>query len=375
MLGGGELSLLDITRHLAPRGRVVLLSDGPLRARLDAEGIPSILVRVAPEVLEVRRDGAKLSWAVAAGVLRAAARLAFVVRSRELLYANSQKALVVAALAGTLRRRPLIWHLRDILGPEHFSRRNIRLAVWLANACATRIIANSRSSAEAFIAAGGKADKVRVVHSGVDPAPFRAVTPEQAAELRGKLGLDGESRALIGVFGRLAPWKGQHIAIEAVARLDNVALVLVGAPLFGETDYQRKLERLITRLGVADRVRLLGFRDDIPQLMRATDVVVHTSLTPEPFGRVLVEAMLAERPVVATDGGGAREVVVDGVTGYLVTPDNPERLAAALKQLVTSRAVRLDFGRRGRERAEQHFTLQDTLSALEAEIARVAGMP
>jgi glycosyltransferase involved in cell wall biosynthesis len=374
VLGGGELSLLDIVRHTAPRARVALLSEGPLRSRLDAEGIPSVLIGVAPEVLGVRRESAELSWSVAAGALRAGVRLARIVRPGELLYANSQKAFVVAAVASVLRRRPLIWHLRDILSPDHFSRRNIRVVVRLANACATRVIANSRASAEAFIAAGGRAAKVCVVPSGIDPAPFRAVTAHESAQLRRELGLDGCLRPLIGVFGRLAPWKGQHVAIEALARLGEAELVIIGAPLFGEFAYQEELERLIGRLGLSDRVRLLGFRQDIPRLLRATDVVVHTSLAPEPFGRVLVEAMLAERPVVAADGGGAREVVEHGVTGYLVPPGDPGGLAAVLRRLIASPELRLAFGRSGRRRAEQYFTLQQTLPALEAEIATAARM-
>ncbi|HET7424036.1 MAG TPA: glycosyltransferase family 4 protein [Gemmatimonadales bacterium] len=372
VLGGGELSLLDIVRHTASRARVALLSPGPLQARLEREGVPTLLLATSPAVLNTRRESSSLSWSAVSGTAGVAIRLARAVAPDELLYANSQKAFVVAALAARLRRRPLLWHLRDVLSPEHFSRRNIRLVVNLANRCTARVIANSEATAEVFVAAGGRADKVVVVPSGVDPTPFRAAGQEDPRELRRALGIPDSSRLVVGLFSRVAPWKGQHVAIEAMARLPGATLLVVGAPLFGEVAYAEELTGLVARMGLGDRVKLLGFREDIPSLMRAVDVVVHTSLAPEPFGRVLVEAMLMERPVIATDAGGAREIVQDGVTGLLIPPGRPDHLAEALGRLLEDSAMRGEMGRRGRERAERHFTLVPTLNALDDLITSVA---
>ena len=372
MLGGGELSLLDIVRHAPSRSRVALLSPGPLQDRLRREGIPTVLLATSGAVLSTRRESSRPSAAAVYGTARVALRLARAVQPGELLYANSQKAFVVAAIAARIRRRPLLWHLRDVLSPEHFSRRNIRLVVALANRWATRVIANSEATAAAFIAAGGREHKVVVIPSGVDPAPFRRADGEGTADVRRTLGLSDSIRLLVGLFGRVAPWKGQHLAIEAAARLDTTALVIVGAPLFGEVAYEAELARLVERLGLAGRVKLLGFREDIPRLMRAVDVVVHTSTAPEPFGRVLVEAMLVERPVIASDAGGAREIVEDGVTGLLVPPGQPDALAEALRRLLDDPALRLSMGQRGRERAERRFTLLPTLEALDRLVASVA---
>jgi glycosyltransferase involved in cell wall biosynthesis len=372
VLGGGELSLLDIVRHVASRARVALLSPGPLQTRLQGEGVPTVLLSTSAAVLNTRRESSRLSLAAVYGTARVAVRLARTVGPAELLYANSQKAFVVAALAARLRRRPLLWHLRDVLSPEHFSRRNIRIAVGLANRCATRVIANSAATAAAFVAAGGRQDKVVVIPSGVDPTPFRAPGQENVAEVRRTLGISDSARLVVGLFGRVAPWKGQHVAIEAIARLEGATLLVVGAPLFGEVAYAEELATLVERLGMSGRVKLLGFRDDIPSLMRAVDVVVHTSLAPEPFGRVLVEAMLVERAVIAAEAGGAREIVRDGVTGLLVPPGRPDRLAEALRRLLEDPALRQAMGRRGRERAERHFTLGPTLTALDELITSAA---
>ena len=190
--------------------------------------------------------------------------------------------------------------------------------------------------------------------------------------MRRTLGLSDSVRLVVGLFGRVAPWKGQHLAIEAAARLDATALLIVGAPLFGEVAYAEELAGLVERLGLTGRVKLLGFREDIPRLMRAVDVVVHTSTAPEPFGRVLVEAMLVERPVIAADAGGAREIVEEGVTGLLVPPGQPDPLADALRRLLDDPALRLSMGQRGRERAERRFTLRPTLEALDRLLTSVA---
>jgi glycosyltransferase involved in cell wall biosynthesis len=368
VLGGGELSLLDIVRHAGSRARVALLSPSPLQR----EGIPTLLLATSTAVLNTRRESSALSWSAVGGTAGVAVRLARAVGPAELLYANSQKAFVVAALAAQIRRRPLLWHLRDVLSPEHFSPRNIRLVVGLANWCATRVIANSEATAAAFIAAGGREDKVIVVPSGVDPSAFRAAAQEDPAQLRRALGVSDSAPLVVGLFGRVAPWKGQHVAIQAMARLPGATLLIVGAPLFGEVAYAEELPRLVERLGLADRVKLLGFREDIPSLMRAVDVVVHTSLAPEPFGRVLVEAMLTERPVIAADAGGAREIVHDGVTGLLVPAGRPDCLAEALRRLLDDSALGVEMGRRGRERAERHFTLLPTLTALDEVITSAA---
>jgi glycosyltransferase involved in cell wall biosynthesis len=235
------------------------------------------------------------------------------------------------------------------------------------------VIANSAATAEAFRAAGGREDKVVVIPTGVDPGPLRSQGGENTAELRRALGIPDAARMVVGLFGRIAPWKGQHVAIEAIAQLEGTVLLIVGAPLFGETAYAHELERLIERLGLSHRVKLLGFREDVPRLMRVADVVVHTSLAPEPFGRVLVEAMLVERPVIAADAGGAREIVQEETTGLLVPPGRSDRLAEALQRLLADPALREAMGRCGRERAERQFTLGPTLEALDRLIASVEG--
>jgi glycosyltransferase involved in cell wall biosynthesis len=245
--------------------------------------------------------------------------------------------------------------LNDLLIPAHFSRANIRLDVVLANHFADRVIANSQASADALIAQGGQADKVRVVHNGIASEPFDRVTDEQAAALRGELGL-GDA-PVVGVFGRLSEWKGQHVALNALAPLPSVHLLLVGEALFGEEAYASRLREQADALGMAHRVHFLGFRTDVPRLMRLAQIVLHTSIAPEPFGRVIVEGMLARRPVVATRAGGVEEILRDGVTGVLVPPGDIAALTAAVSGLLADPEGAARIAAAARAHAEAHFTV------------------
>jgi glycosyltransferase involved in cell wall biosynthesis len=129
----------------------------------------------------------------------------------------------------------------------------------------------------------------------------------------------------------LSPWKGQHILIEALTYCPKeVTAILVGDALFGEQDYVQQLHKQVAELGLEDRVKFLGFRSDIPQLMAICDLVAHTSTAPEPFGRVIVEAMLCGRPIVAAQSGGAIELIEPGINGFLVPPGKPHQLAEVI---------------------------------------------
>lgn len=333
VLGGAELSLLDVARHFRDTSEVVLFERGLFLERLREEGIRAQVWPAGHAVNGVTREGGwRQDLQAVPGVLHLAWRVARYARSFDCLYANSQKAMAIAGLAGAIARRPVIWHLRDLLTPDHFSNSHRYLAAGLANVFASHVVANSQATADAFVHSGGRTTTT-VVYNGIDSAPFDAVEEIEAAGLREALGI-GDA-PLVGVFSRLAPWKGQHVLIEALADLPGVHGLLVGGALFGpEVGYEEELRAMARQRGVEDRLHLLGFRHDVSALMRATDVVAHTSTKPEPFGRVIVEAMMAGRPVIATDAGGAREIVDSGRTGLLVEPGDPSALRRAILDIL-----------------------------------------
>ncbi|BAY39772.1 hypothetical protein NIES2111_41490 [Nostoc sp. NIES-2111] len=322
--GGAELCLIDIAKPYRDRALVGLFADGSFKTLLQQNHIPVEVFTHQP--IQVRKQSNLLQ---ALGSLGQLAPLVAKVVQRaieyDLIYANTQKALVVGAIASLLARRPLVYHLHDILSPEHFSKTNLRVAVNLANRFASLVIANSQASEAAFVQAGGRAELTTVIYNGFEPKLYQTCASD-TSKLRQNLGI--EDKFVVGHFSRLSPWKGQHILIEALAKCPpQVTALLVGDALFGEQEYVKQLHQQIAQLGLENRVKFLGFRADIPQLMAACDLVTHTSTAPEPFGRVIVEAMLCGKPVVAAKAGGATELVEHGINGFLTTPGEPEELA------------------------------------------------
>jgi glycosyltransferase involved in cell wall biosynthesis len=370
-IGGAELILLDVVKWHGAAGSVVLFADGPFRERLEEVGAEVGVLPAPGAVNRVSREGKMVrNLRSGPGVLRLARRVARLSEGYDLLYANSQKAFVVGALAGRIVGKPIIWHQHDLLTPDHFSRGLRRLAVALANHLVERVIVNSRATAEAFVASGGRAEKVRLVYNGIDPAPFGSIVQTEVDALRRELGLDGVP--VVGVFSRLAPWKGQHVLLEALTRLPGVHALLVGDAVFGEHAYAEALRDQSKTLGIEDRVHFAGFRRDIPQLMRLSGVVAHTSVDPEPFGRVIVEGMLAGRPVVATRAGGAVEIVEDGTSGVLVPPRDATALASALSDLLADPARADAIAEAGREAALEFFSLRAMLEGITRQLQEVA---
>jgi glycosyltransferase involved in cell wall biosynthesis len=354
-LGGGELAILPWLREDAANAHVVLFEDGPFRPLLEEAGVP-VEVFALDALKGVRREsgiGALLSTAPAFWRLRS--RLRERAEGFDALYANSQKAFLLAAMAKR-KGQPLVWHLRDILTADHFSGLMRKVAVGFGNRFATVVIVNSHATGDSFVAAGGDKSKVRVVHDGVSAAPFDAVDSVTVDSLRAEIGRGGKT--LVGLFGRLSPWKGQEVLLEALSTLPEVHGVLVGGALFGEDAHAAKLKERASAPDLAGRVHFLGFRRDIPALMKAMDIVAHTSTAAEPFGLVIVEGMLAGRPVIATKAGGALEILAEGDGGMLVAPGSVEELRGAIRELLENPESAAAMAARGRRRAEEVFSLE-----------------
>lgn len=364
--GGAELCLLDIAKPYRDRCLVTLLADGPFRNLLEQHQIPVQVL--SSDGIQVRKDS---SWRQGLGslapLLPLITKVVRLSRGYDLIYANTPKALVVGAIAAWLSRRPLVYHLHDILSPDHFSAMNRRLAVTLANRCASLVIANSEASRTAFIAAGGRTDLTQVIYNGFESQAYQSVIPD-VAQLRQQLGL--ESQFVVGHFSRLSPWKGQHVLLEALARCpEDITALFVGDALFGEQQYVEQLHQQVNALGLQKRVRFLGFRSDVVTLMKLCDLIAHTSTAPEPFGRVIVEAMLCGKPVVAAKSGGAVELITPEIDGWLTTPGNPQQLAAVINLCRNQPERSKAIAHQAQIQASQRFDL----STINQQIAQLLG--
>ena len=232
----------------------------------------------------------------------------------------------------------------------------MRVAVNLINRCAALVIANSQASKTAFLQAGGKPDIVEVVYNGFAIENYQ-VDELEVRKIRANLELEG--KFVVGHFSQLSPWKGQHILIDALCQCpENVVVILVGDALFGEQEYIQDLHQKVTALGLENRVNFLGFRSDIPKLMAMCDLITHTSTAPEPFGRVIVEAMLCGKPVIAAQAGGAIELVEDGINGFLVTPGEPQELAKVIHNCLQESVKTANIANNARISAGQRFDVK-----------------
>jgi glycosyltransferase involved in cell wall biosynthesis len=343
-LSGGELALLRLLPELDVDAHVILAETGPLVEKLRDAGISVEVLPIAGSTGSLGREqvspgGVPVSAVVDTGtyVARLAARLR---RLRpDLVHTNSLKSALYGGVAGRLASVPVVWHVRDRITPDYMPPPACRLVRAAARLLPTAVIANSRTTLSTL----GRAGEGGVaVASPLGFAPF----PDGPAQRPGAL--------RIGIVGRLDPWKGQHVFLDAFAAAfpdGGAEAVIVGGKLFGDQGYVEDLERQVKTLGLEGRVEFRGFRDDIEEELAGLDVLVHASTIPEPFGQVVVEGMAAGLAVVAADAGGPAEVVTHGVDGLLYPPGDAHALAGALRDLAADPARRRRLGDAARRRA------------------------
>jgi glycosyltransferase involved in cell wall biosynthesis len=174
----------------------------------------------------------------------------------------------------------------------------------------------------------------------------------------------------VGILGRIIYWKGHKVFLQAAAmvlqRLPETRFFVVG-----DGPVRDELESHARTLGIDDHVVFTGQRDDVPGILASLDLLVHASTRPEPFGRVILEAMAMAKPVVATDLGAPREIVEDGVSGYLIPAGNPEVMAQRIVNILEDHRASREMGRHGRRRAGQSFSIEKTVGKLEEIYAAV----
>jgi glycosyltransferase involved in cell wall biosynthesis len=349
-LGGGgvERGTVEITAAIARAGGGALV--------VSAGG------RMAP--LVERAGGRNLFLPLASRspfrVWRNAAALATLIRNErvDIVHARSRAPAWSAWLATRRTGTPFMTTYHGTYNENLPGKRRYN-AVMAAGA---RVITASR-----FIAAliqarhGTDPARIRVIPRGVDPAIFdpEAVTAPRIARLAAAWRVpDGQPTIMLP--GRLTRWKGQAVAIQALARMRDrdAVLVLVGAHQ-GRAAYLRELLALAESLGVGPRLHVAGDCDDMPAALMLSDVVVNASTDPEAFGRVVIEAQAMARPVIATDHGGAVETIDHGATGWRVPPSDPDALAAMLDHALSmSPDDRAALGARARAAVQQSYTVQ-----------------
>ncbi|MBW4424477.1 MAG: glycosyltransferase [Nostoc desertorum CM1-VF14] len=201
---------------------------------------------------------------------------------------------------------------------------------------------------------GYPSDKVTTIYYGIDPTPYQNVSDEEIKKIRSLWGVNDETY-LIGTVSRLVPQKALHILLEGFSLYLKSATKSAKLVIVGAGNLKSDLKNQAIKLGIQEQVIWAGFREDIPVVMNALDVFALTSEY-EGLGLVLLEAMSAGKPVVASNISAIPEVVSDGITGILFTPKNFVALAEAFKVL-EDKKVRFRFGSVGKEKVRKNFTL------------------
>lgn len=270
----------------------------------------------------------------------------------ELVYSNTL-AVIVGAFWAKRQQLPHIWHIHEILpGPAPL----VGFLATLLDRTTRSPIAVSQSVANHWQPRLKKA-KIQVIHNGIPYEEFIEARPK----LKWELGFS-DSVLLIGMIGRINPGKGQlfflELAAEIVESHPETHFILVGDPFPGYESILEEVKMRIRDKKLENNVSYLGFRKDIPEVMASLDVFVLPSILPDSFPTVILEAMAAAKPVIATRSGGASEMVLDGETGFLIPKGSVEEGVNYLKELLVRKELRQEMGLAGRERVLNVFGLE-----------------
>jgi glycosyltransferase involved in cell wall biosynthesis len=297
----------------------------------------------------------------------AVARLAAMLVDVDLVHTHSSKAGIIGRVAARAAGvRGIVhtvhgWSFNDVQ-----SAATRRAYVELERAAARltdRIVCVSASDRAKGLALGiGSADRYRILRSGIDPSLYMARVGARE-RTRASLGASAGD-VLVGTVANFKPQKGPLDLVEA-ARRAHAKRQRLKFFVAGDGELREEVIRAVAAAGLGETMSLLGWRHDIPDLLAAADAFVLTSLF-EGLPRAVLQAMAAALPVVVTDTGGTSEVVVDGVTGYLVPPGNPQAAAEALVRLADDPQLRRRFGAAGQSRLGAEFDIRRMVVDLEA---------
>jgi len=351
---GSAKILLDILRlpGNAANAMVVLPHDGMLVEDIKALGIPVYIMN-----LGVLRRKYMTPWGIVGRVylwFSAINKLKQVIATHNIarVYVNSANVIVGPALKQK-NQTELVWHLHEIVQQPSLLKNFLAYLIGKAD----KIIAVSKAT-QTFWGNAINNKQVHLLYNGMDLSRYTNVSSEKTNMIPNA----SPTETWVGMIGRVQPWKGQHYfldIIEAYLKQNpsdiTTQFIIAGDAYPGYEKLTIDLRLSIERKGLHKRVTYLGYRSDIPQLLSALDVLVLPSTSPDPLPTVVLEAMSAGKPVLATAQGGALEMVVDQETGKFMPIENAKQAAAILAELLHDKERLKEMGKAGRRRVEKEF--------------------
>ncbi|MFA5816010.1 MAG: glycosyltransferase [Bacteroidales bacterium] len=348
-LYGSDRCLLSIVQGLLDRGavaHVAVPASGALVYELEKVGARVHILDTVVFRRDVLSAGGmtrlllRTPWSVA--------RLIRLMRREryDLVHTNTG-VTVGGAIAARLSGIPHVWHFREILSEFGLF---LRFYQQFVNALSRRLIFITGAVRDQFSSQRIR-KKGRVIHDGIPVEEYEGNLPEA-----------DDGSIIVTSVGRLAPYKGQYILIDAIAKAVDQGIDLqafIVGDVYGERhEYREELMSQASRLGLAERVQFTGFVDDVLPFLEKCNLFILASTRPEGLGIVMLEAMAAGRAVIATNGGGAREIITDGEDGLLVPPGDSELMAKAIVRLANDRETRHRLAAAGNEKVKSRFSKQ-----------------
>lgn len=358
------LSELDKTKYLPV---IVLPFDGPLKTELEKNNIKVV---IAPVLKLYRKMFTPKNLIKFFKEYKEGVNTLDELNKEydfKLVYSHTLAALIGIIFA---QKRSIkhLWHVQEIIAkPKIFNLAFKRLLSLKSN---HKVVYDSIATMNFWIN-GNKnlTAKSEAVWNGIETSNLPTFSNEEKSVVRKDFFLCQNNEIVIALVGRINSWKGQQLLLNAFALLakmhKNIKLVYLGSAPPNQEVFEIDLKNKIREFHLEDRVVIIPFQKEITKFWNSIDIAVVPSTEPEPFGMVVIEAMLAKKPVVASNHGGPTEIVVNGGTGFLFEPNNHESLAQALEKLIQDKQLRATFGEKGFERVVDTFSLKSHVTHFE----------
>lgn len=368
IMSGAEYSLLDILQGLKNKPmdyRLLTVQGSRLVKRANDIGIGTIEISLPERLLYINKnDFQKQPFKIirsAGSVIKTVIEISGILRRGKYgaIYTNTLKSHILGGLAGRMAGTKVIWHMRDIPIQPRPKRAVQALAAFIPD----RIIAVSEAVGRQF---DGR--KVAVIHNGIDAEAIqKKAAREMPAEIRRSMDSSSGGPA-IGIVGQIARWKGQDVFLRAAKilaeKLPQAKFLIIGEALFDEKDFRRELDDFVGNNDLQKRAIFTGHLENVYPMLKQLDVMVHCSVEPEPFGRVIIEAMALGVPVIATRGGAVEEIITNGENGLIVSPGDPDQLAGIIERLLADKPLSNRIVSSGTVKVQKVFSLREMLDKI-----------
>ena len=368
ILGGAEINIIELLTSKAAGDSweiaCACASDGRLHDELSGKGIRTFAYSLGDALNTLRVVGKRFSPSrVLSGISvmrKAREELAKIIESFKpdvVVGCTNKDQFVLTPLCRRLGI-PAVWWVNDVISSEFFPL-SARVAFhWRAKRGASRIVTVSEFAREALLDAGLSGELVQSIHNGI---PLDLYSRREKGAFRREFSLP-EDEPVVAIVGRWTPWKGQMVFLEMakhwVERESGGRFLLIGHAFNEDQGYERELRDFVESNRLGDHVHFIPFQKNIAASLTDTNVVVHASTRPEPFGRVLIEAMAMGVPVIGARAGAVPEIITSGHDGFLAAPGDAEDYFQQLRHLLKSKEEYDAIARNGEATVRERFTIE-----------------